>query len=78
MIPATTSVNVPLIRRMMTPEGAFVTNRILEESGAEMLDELARWAADLRSVGRRTTEAARAGTTEDGTEPVAAGPRRPS
>jgi NAD(P)H-dependent FMN reductase len=78
MIPAMTSVNVPLIRRMMTPEGAFVTNRILEESGAEMLDELARWTADLKSLGRGTTKGAIAGTAEDGTEPVASGPRRPS
>jgi len=78
MIPAMTSVNIPLIRRMVTPEGAFVTNRILEESGAELLDELARWTADLRSIGRGTAGGGRADPTEDGTEPVAPGLRRPS
>jgi NAD(P)H-dependent FMN reductase len=50
MIPAVTSVCIPLIRRMITPEGAFAANRILEDSGTAMLDELARWTADLKSV----------------------------
>jgi NAD(P)H-dependent FMN reductase len=66
MIPAMTSVNIPLIQRMMTPDAAFTPNRILEESSAAMLDELARWAADLKSMRR------------DATEPVAASPRRSS
>jgi NAD(P)H-dependent FMN reductase len=50
MIPAVTSVSIPLIRRMITPEGTFSANRILEDSGTAMLDELARWTADLKSV----------------------------
>jgi hypothetical protein len=35
---------------MITPEGTFTANRILEDSGTAMLDELARWTADLKSV----------------------------
>jgi NAD(P)H-dependent FMN reductase len=50
MIPARTSVSIPLIRRMITPDGAFAPDRILAESGTAMLDELASWAADLKSV----------------------------
>jgi NAD(P)H-dependent FMN reductase len=50
MVPAVTSVNIPLIRRMLTPDGKFTANRNLEESGTVMLDELARWTADLKSV----------------------------
>jgi hypothetical protein len=50
MIPAVTSVNIPLIRRMITPEGEFAATRILDDSGIAMLDELARWIADLKSV----------------------------
>ena len=50
MIPAVTSVSIPLIRRMITPEGTFTANRILEDSGTAMLDELARWTANLTSV----------------------------
>jgi NAD(P)H-dependent FMN reductase len=50
MVPAVTSVNIPLIRRMLTPDGKFTANRNLEESGTAMLDELARWTADLKSV----------------------------
>jgi NAD(P)H-dependent FMN reductase len=50
MVPAVTSVNIPLIRRMLTPDGTFTANRNLEESGTAMLDELARWTADLKSV----------------------------
>ncbi|HEY6788580.1 MAG TPA: NAD(P)H-dependent oxidoreductase [Trebonia sp.] len=52
MIPAVTSVSIPIIRRMITPEGTFTANRILEDSGTEMLDELARWTANLESVRR--------------------------
>jgi NAD(P)H-dependent FMN reductase len=50
MVPAVTSVNIPVIRRMLTPDGTFTANRNLEESGTAMLDELARWTADLKSV----------------------------
>jgi NAD(P)H-dependent FMN reductase len=50
MVPAVTSVNIPVIRRLITPEGKFTANRMLEESGTAMLDELARWTADLKSV----------------------------
>jgi NAD(P)H-dependent FMN reductase len=50
MIPAVTSVSIPLIRRMIAPEGTFTANRILEDSGTAMLDELARWTANLESV----------------------------
>ena len=50
MIPAVTSVSIPLIRRMITSEGTFSANRILEDGGTAMLDELARWTADLKSV----------------------------
>jgi NAD(P)H-dependent FMN reductase len=50
MIPAVTSVSIPLIGRMITPEGTFTANRILEDSGMAMLDELARWTADLKPV----------------------------
>ena len=50
MIPAVTSVSIPLIRRMITSEGTFSANRILEDSGTAMLDELARWTANLTSV----------------------------
>jgi NAD(P)H-dependent FMN reductase len=50
MIPVVNSVNIPVIRRMITPEGEFTATRILEESGIAMLDELARWTADLKSV----------------------------
>jgi NAD(P)H-dependent FMN reductase len=71
MIPAVTSVSIPLIRRMITPDGTFAPNRILEESGATMLDELGRWAADLKSTRRDTTEEA----TKGASEPVASGPR---
>jgi hypothetical protein len=35
---------------MITPEGEFTATRILDDSGTEMLDELARWTADLKSV----------------------------
>jgi hypothetical protein len=63
MIPAVTSVNIPLIQRMMAPDRTFVATPILEKSGAAMLDELVRWAADLRPV--------RGGAAE----PVTAGPR---
>jgi NAD(P)H-dependent FMN reductase len=66
MIPAVTSVNIPLIHRMMTPDRTFAPTPVLEKSGAAMLDELARWAADLRSV--------RGGAAE----PVTAGPRGPA
>jgi NAD(P)H-dependent FMN reductase len=47
MIPVTRSVNIPLINRMVTAEGEFTPNRRLDESAAEMLDELSSWAADL-------------------------------
>lgn len=50
MIPAVNSVNIPLIRRMITSDGTFVPTRVLEESGTAMLDELDRWTADLKSV----------------------------
>jgi NAD(P)H-dependent FMN reductase len=50
MVPAMTSVSIPLIRRMITAEGTFSANRILADSGTAMLDELARWTADLKSV----------------------------
>jgi len=50
MIPAVKSVNIPLIQRMMAPDRSFTPNRVLQESGAAMLDELARWAAAMRSV----------------------------
>jgi NAD(P)H-dependent FMN reductase len=66
MIPAVKSVNIPLIQRMMAPDRTFTPNRVLQESGTAMLDELARWAADLQSV--------RGGATD----PVAASPQRSS
>jgi NAD(P)H-dependent FMN reductase len=50
MIPAVNSVSIPLIRRLITPEGEFAAARILDDSGTQMLDELARWTADLKSV----------------------------
>jgi NAD(P)H-dependent FMN reductase len=72
MIPAVTSVNIPLIQRMLTkPDRTFTPNRILEESGAAMLDELARWAADLEPVRRAATQ--RAATEAMASKPVALG-----
>jgi NAD(P)H-dependent FMN reductase len=71
MIPARTSVSIPLIRRMITPDGVFTPNPILAESGTAMLTELARWAANLQSVRRDAGE----DVTEDPAEPVAARPR---
>jgi NAD(P)H-dependent FMN reductase len=50
MIPVTRSVNIPLINRMVTAEGEFTPNRRLDESAAEMLDELSSWAADLAAT----------------------------
>ena len=51
MIPAARSVNIPLINRMVT-DGEFVSNPRLDESAAEMLDELSSWAADLGATRR--------------------------
>jgi NAD(P)H-dependent FMN reductase len=51
MIPAAHSVNIPLINRMVT-DGEFVSNRRLDESAAEMVDELSSWAADLAASRR--------------------------
>ncbi|MEN3269024.1 NAD(P)H-dependent oxidoreductase [Pseudonocardia sp.] len=51
MIPVTRSVNIPLINRMVT-DGEFVSNPRLDESAAEMLDELSSWAADLTATRR--------------------------
>jgi NAD(P)H-dependent FMN reductase len=52
MIPAARSVNIPLINRMVSADGEFTPNRRLDESAAEMLDELSSWAADLRATRR--------------------------
>jgi hypothetical protein len=51
MIPAARSVNIPLINRMVT-DGEFVSNLRLDESAAEMLDELSSWATDLGATHR--------------------------
>jgi NAD(P)H-dependent FMN reductase len=51
MIPAARSVNIPLINRMVT-DGEFVSTPRLDESAAEMLDELSSWAADLAATRR--------------------------
>ncbi|MDT7652736.1 MAG: hypothetical protein QOI36_4142 [Pseudonocardiales bacterium] len=51
MIPAARSVNIPLINRMVT-DGEFVSNPRLDESAAEMLDELSSWATDLGATHR--------------------------
>jgi NAD(P)H-dependent FMN reductase len=74
MIPAVKSVNIPLIQRMMAPDKSFTPNRVLQESGAAMLDELARWAADLHSV--RGDAAAPVAASPQRSSPSADGPRR--
>jgi NAD(P)H-dependent FMN reductase len=51
MIPAARSVNIALINRMVT-DGEFVSNPRLDESAAEMLDELSSWATDLGATHR--------------------------
>ena len=62
MIPAATAVNIPLIARMVTEDKKFTPNRILEDAGVAMLDELSRWVTHLESVRR---------------DDVASAPRRP-
>jgi NAD(P)H-dependent FMN reductase len=52
MIPAATAVNIPLIARMVTEDKKFAPNRILEDAGVAMLDELSRWVTHLEPVRR--------------------------
>lgn len=47
MMPMVEGVAVPMVAQSLDDQGRFVSNRLVDQSGQQMLDELARWTGAL-------------------------------
>jgi NAD(P)H-dependent FMN reductase len=56
MMPMVEGVAVPMVGQSLDEQGAFVSNKLIDHSAQQMLDELAKWTGALAPLHPRTAK----------------------
>lgn len=64
MMPMVEGVAVPMVTQALDEQGGFASNKLIDHSAQQMLDELAKWTDALASLHRRAPVPAKATPTE--------------
>jgi NAD(P)H-dependent FMN reductase len=60
MMPMVEGVAVPMVGQSLDEQGAFVSNKLIDHSAQQMLDELAKWTGALAPLHPRTAKPSQA------------------
>ncbi len=64
MMPMVEGVAVPMVAQALDEQGRFVSNRLIDHSAQQMLDELSRWTGALSSLRPRAPASTETSSTE--------------